>query len=174
MRAIDASKRPRLDRYLFALGIEHVGETVARLLADHYGAVEPLFAADEEALQEIHGIGPEVAESVRRFFTGARNRRVLDRLKQAGVCPVAEKKAKGPQPLAGEIVIFTGTLERLTRPEAARKAEDAGARVASSISKKVTLVVAGPGAGSKLDEAKKHGIRVIDEAAFLERIEEAR
>jgi DNA ligase (NAD+) len=172
MSAIEASKRPRLDRFLFALGIEHVGETVARLLADHYGAVEPLFDAGEEALQEIHGIGPEVAESVRRFFSNARNRRVLERLRQAGVRPVVEKKPKGPQPLAGEIVLFTGTLERMTRPEAAKKAEAAGARVASGISKRVTLVVAGPGAGSKLDEAKKLRISVVDEAAFLKRLGE--
>ncbi len=170
MNAIEASKRPRLERYLFALGIEHVGETVARLLADQYGAVEPLYEATEEELQQMRGIGPEVAESVRHFFQGTRNRRVLDRLRQAGVRPVKEPKLKGPQPLANEIVVFTGGLENLSRPEAAKKAEAAGARVASGITKKVTLVVAGPGAGSKLDEARKLGIKVIDEAAFLKRI----
>jgi DNA ligase (NAD+) len=169
--AIESSKRPRLDRFLFALGIEHVGSTIARLLADHYGGVEPLLEADEAALQEIHGIGPEVAESVRRFFSNPRNRKVLERLKQAGVRPVVEKRPKGPQPLAGEIVVFTGSLERMTRPEAAKKAEDAGARVASTIGKQVTLVVAGPGAGSKLDEARKRKIPVIDEAEFLKRVE---
>jgi DNA ligase (NAD+) len=170
MSAIESSKRPRLDRFLFALGIEHVGSTIARLLADHYQALEPLLDADEAALQEIHGIGPEVAESVRHFFSNPRSRRVLERLAQAGVRPVVEKKAKGPQPLAGEVVVFTGSLERMTRPEAAKKAEDAGARVASGIGKQVTLVVAGPGAGSKLDEARKKKIPIIDESAFLERI----
>ncbi len=170
MSAIESSKRPRLDRFLFALGIEHVGSTIARLLGDHYGGVEPLLEADEDALQEIHGIGPEVAESVRRFFSNPRNRKVLERLKQAGVRPVIEKKSKGSQPLAGEIVVFTGTLERMTRPEAAKKAEDAGARVASVIGKQVTLVVAGPGAGTKLDLARKRGLAVIDEAAFLKRV----
>jgi len=170
MRAIEASKRPRLDRFLFALGIEHVGSTIARLLADHFGGLGTLMDADEETLQSIHGIGPEVAESVRRFFSNPRNRKVLDRLTEAGVRPVAEKKAKGPQPLAGTVVVFTGSLERMTRPEASKKAEDAGARVAASIGKQVTLVVAGPGAGSKLDEAKKRGIPVIDEAEFLKRI----
>jgi DNA ligase (NAD+) len=170
MKAIEGSKRPRLDRFLYALGIEHVGGTIARLLADHYGAIEPLFEADTEALQAIHGIGPEVAESVHRFFSSPRNREVLGRLEQAGVRPVVEKKAKGPQPLAGEIVVFTGTLERMTRPEAGRMAENAGARVASGIGKAVTLVVAGPGAGAKLDEARKKKITVIDEAAFLKRI----
>ena len=170
MSAIESSKRPRLDRFLFALGIEHVGVTVARLLADHFGALEPILESSEERLQEIHGIGPEVAESVRRFFGNPRSRRVLERLQQAGVRPVAEKKSRGPQPLAGETVIFTGALERMTRAEAAKQAEDAGARVASGIGKKVTLVVAGPGAGSKLDEARKLGIRVIDETAFLKAV----
>ena len=172
MNAIEKSKRPRLDRFLFALGIEHVGDTVARLLADHYGALEPLFEASEAELQEIRGIGPEVAEAVRNFFSSARNRRVLDRLTQAGVRPMHAARRRGPQPLAGETVVFTGGLERCTRPEAARKAEAAGARIASGISRKVTLVVAGPGAGSKLGEAKKLGIPVIDEDAFLARIGE--
>ncbi|MBI5709330.1 MAG: NAD-dependent DNA ligase LigA [Candidatus Eisenbacteria bacterium] len=172
MAALEASKKPRLDRFLVALGIEHVGETVARLLAEHYGAVAKLMEADAEELQQIHGIGPEVAESVAHFFASARNRKVLDRLFEAGVRPVHEKRAKGPQPLAGQVVVFTGGLERLTRPEAQKKAEDAGARIASAISKRVTLVVAGPGAGSKLDEAKKLKIEVIDEAAFLKRIGE--
>jgi len=170
MSAIESSKRPRLDRFLFALGIEHVGSTIARLLADHYRGVKPLLDADEAALQEIHGVGPEVAESVRRFFSNPRHRKVLERLEQAGVRPVVEVKSRGPQPLAGEVVVFTGTLERMTRPEAAKKAEDAGARVASAIGRQVTLVVAGPAAGSKLDQARKRGLPVIDEAAFLKRI----
>jgi DNA ligase (NAD+) len=149
-----------------------VGETVARLLADHFGAVEPLMEATEEELQKIRGIGPEVAESVRRFFQNPRNRRVLERLRAAGVRPVKEAKAKGPQPLAGQVVVFTGGLESMSRPEAQKKAEAAGAVIASGISKKVTLVVAGPGAGSKFDEAKKLGIAVMDEAEFLKRIGE--
>ena len=174
LRAIANSKRPRLDRFLYALGIEHVGETVARLLADHYGALDPLLDATEEQLQEIDGIGPEVAASVRHFFASPRNRKVLDRLEEVGVRPVVEKLAKGPQPLAGEVIVFTGSLERLSRPEAQRKAEAAGARTASAMSRKVTLVVAGPGAGSKLAEAAKLKLPVIDEAAFLERIGETR
>jgi len=170
--AIHNSRRPRLDRFLTALGIEHVGETVARLLADHYGSLKPLLEASEEDLQQIRGIGSEVAESVRRFFQSPRNRKVLERLEQAGVRPVHEARAKGPQPLAGQVMVFTGGLERFSRPEAQRKAEAAGAVIASGISKKVTLVVAGPGAGSKLDEAKKLKIPVIDEGQFLTRIGE--
>ena len=174
MAAIEASKRPRLDRFLFALGIEHVGETVARLLAEHYGSVEKLMEASEEELQEIHGIGPEVAEAVARFFGNSRTRKVLTRVKEAGVRPVHEPRARGPQPLAGEVMVFTGGLEAMTRPEAQKRAEALGARIASTISKRVTLVVAGPGAGSKLEEANKHGIAVIDEAGFLKRIGERR
>ncbi len=170
MAAFEASKRPRLDRFLYALGILHVGETVAKLLADHFGALKPLMDAGAEDLQQIHGIGPEVAEAVAHFFGNARNRKVIDRLLASGIRPAHEARKKGPQPLAGQVVVFTGSLEALSRPEAQKRAGEAGARVASAISKKVTLVVAGPGAGSKLDEAKKLGLEVIDEAAFLKRI----
>ena len=106
--ALESSKRPRLDRFLFALGIEHVGDTVARLLANHYGALSGLAEASEEELQEIHGIGPEVAASVHHFFASARNRKVLARLEKAGVRPVAEERPSGPRPLDGELVVFTG------------------------------------------------------------------
>ena len=170
LAAIEASKKPRLDRFLFALGIEHVGDTVARLLADHYGTLAKLREATDEELQQIRGIGPEVAASVHHFFANARNRRVLDRLLKAGVKPVAESRPEGPRVLDGEIVVFTGGLETMPRPDAQRLAERHGARIAGTISKKVTLVVAGPGAGSKLDDARRLGIRVIDEKAFLKRV----
>ena len=168
--AIEASKQPRLDRFLYALGIEHVGSTVAGLLADHYGAIDPLFEASVEELQKIKGIGPEVAASVRDFFSSVRNRKVLERLKKSGVKSVHAVRPKGPQRLGGETMVFTGSLETMSRPEAQKRAEAAGARIAGGISKGVTLVVAGPGAGSKLDKATKLGIQVIDEAAFLKRI----
>jgi DNA ligase (NAD+) len=168
--ALEASKQPRLDRFLFALGIEHVGETVARLLAEHFGALAPLMEASAEDLQQIHGIGPEVAESVAHFFASKRNRKVIERLLRAGIKPVHEARVKGPQPLAGQVMVFTGGLESQTRPEAQKRAEDAGARIASAISKRVTLVVAGPGAGSKLDEARKLKLEIIDEAEFLKRV----
>jgi len=171
MASIEASKRPRLDRFLYALGIEHVGGTVAQLLANHFGAVEPLLEATDEDLQKLKGIGPEVAQSVFDFFHSARNRKVLERLKGAGVKPVHEKRARGPQPFAGEIMVFTGSLESLPRPEAQRRAKEAGATIATGVGKKVTLVVAGPGAGSKLAEAGRLGIPVIDESAFLKRLD---
>jgi DNA ligase (NAD+) len=170
--AIEASKKPRFDRFLFALGIEHVGDTVARLLADHFGSLAKLREASEIELEEIRGIGPEVAASVHHFFANPRNRKVLDRLLKAGVKPVVETRPEGPRALDGEIVVFTGGLETMPRPDAQRLAERHGARVAGTLSKKVTLVVAGPGAGSKLDDARRLGVKVIDERAFLKRVGE--
>lgn len=172
LAAIEASKKPRLDRFLFALGIEHVGDTVARLLADRYGALSGLMEASAEELQTVHGIGPEVAASVHHFFSNPRNRKVLERLTQAGVRPQAEERVEGPRPLDGQIVVFTGGLESMPRSDAQRLAERAGARIAGTISRKVTLVVAGPGAGSKLDDAARLGVPVIDEAEFLRRVKE--
>jgi DNA ligase (NAD+) len=168
--AIEASKAPRLDRFLFALGIEHVGETVARVLADHYGALSGIMDAGAGDLQVIHGIGPEVAESVTHFFASPRNRKVIERLLKLGVRPAAEARPSGARPLDGEIMVFTGTLDTMARPDAQRLAERAGARIAGGISRKVTLVVAGPGAGSKLEDAKRLGVAVIDEAEFLRRV----
>jgi DNA ligase (NAD+) len=170
LAAIEASKQPRLDRFLFALGIEHVGDTVARMLADHFGSLAALREADDAKLEEIHGIGPEVAESVHHFFANARNRKVLDRLLKAGVKPSVETRPEGPRALDGEVVVFTGGLETMPRPDAQRLAERHGARIAGTISKKVTLVVAGPGAGSKLDDARRLGVKVIDERTFLKRV----
>lgn len=168
--AIEASKSPRLERFLFALGIEHVGETVARLLGDHFGALDGLMKASEDELQEIRGIGPEVAAAVHHFFASSRNRKVLERLLKSGVKPVAEARATGPRPLDGEIMVFTGGLESMPRPDAQRLAERMGAKLASGISKKVTLVVAGPGAGSKRADAERLGLTIIDEAEFLRRV----
>ena len=167
LEAIESSKRPRFDRFLFALGIEHVGDTVARLLAEHFGSLAELREAAESELQEIRGIGPEVASAVHLFFSSARNRKVLERLARSGVKPVAEKKSRGSRTMVGEVVVFTGGLETMPRPDAQRLAERHGARVAGTISRKVTLVVAGPGAGSKLDDARRLGLKVIDERAFL-------
>jgi DNA ligase (NAD+) len=172
LAAIEDSKQPRLDRFLFALGIEHVGDTVARLLTDHFRDLAELREASETQLQEIRGIGPEVAASVHHFFASPRNRKVLDRLLKAGVRPVTEARPRGPRALDGEVVLFTGSLETMPRPDAQRLAERHGARVAGTISKKVTLVVAGPGAGSKLDDARRHGIKVVNEREFLKRVGE--
>ncbi len=121
-------------------------------------------------LEEIGGIGAVVAEAIKDFFDEAHNRRALDRLlKEVDVQPAEPPKTSG-SPVAGKTVVFTGTLEKMTRPEAKARAEALGAKVSGSVSKKTDLVVAGPGAGSKLAEAQKHGVEVIDEDGWLKLI----
>ncbi|HEV3027301.1 MAG TPA: NAD-dependent DNA ligase LigA [Planctomycetota bacterium] len=166
--AVAGSKKTTLPRFLNALGIKHVGEATAAALAEHFGGVEPLRKASAGELEEVRDVGPAVAESIHRFFQDARNVQVVEQLLQAGIQFKAPER-KGDQ-LTGQILVFTGGLDRLTRDEAKALAVAHGGKTADSISKTVTLVVAGPGAGSKLEKATKLGITVIDEEAFLKRI----
>jgi len=168
LRAVEGSKKTTLPRFLNALGIKHVGEATAAALAEHFGGVEPLRTAGAGELEEVRDVGPAVAESIHRFFQDARNVKVVEQLLQAGIQFKAPER-KGDQ-LAGQILVFTGGLDRMTRDEAKALAVAHGGKTADSISKTVTLVVAGPGAGSKLEKAAKLGITVIDEEAFLKRI----
>jgi DNA ligase (NAD+) len=174
--AIDARRRIGLDRFINALGIRHVGETNARLLARNFHSIGAFTAAMEgedavEQLRAIGGIGDVVAEAIKDFFDEPHNRKLLDRLlKEVTVQDMAAPKIKG-SPVAGKIVVFTGSLEKMTRQEAKARAEALGAKTAGSVSKKTDLVVAGPGAGSKLTEAQKFGVEVIDEDAWLKMIE---
>ena len=144
---------------------------MARLLADHFGALAPLMEATAEDLQQIHGIGPEVAESLAHFFAGKRNRKVLDRLLASGVKPVHEARVKGPQPLAGQVVVFTGGLESLTRPEAQKRAEDG--RRAHRLGH---LEARDPGGRRPRRRrqarrgAQAQELEIIDEAEFLKRV----
>ena len=176
--SIDARRNISLDRFINALGIRHVGETTAKLLARNFSTIEAFIAAMEgehavEELDTIEGVGETVAEAIKDFFDEKHNRRALDHLlKEVDVQRVAAPKVSG-SPVAGQTVVFTGSLEKMTRPEAKARAESLGAKVASSVSKKTDLVVAGPGAGSKLAEAEKHGVKVIDEDAWLKLIEGA-
>ena len=179
--AIDARRIIPLNRFIFALGIRHVGETNAKRLARHFGSFEALRRvaaqagdAQSEARAEINGIsgiGDVVAEAVADFFCEAHNERELDLL-LAAVEPQALEEVKTDSPVAGKTVVFTGALERLTRDEAKAQAERLGAKVAGSVSKKTDLVVAGPGAGSKLAKAAELGIEVISEDDWLQRIGE--
>ncbi len=172
LEAIDASRRTTLARFLFALGIRQVGETLARQLADHFGALEAFLAASREALEGIPEVGPIVGAFVHEFVSRDATRALVARLIAGGVCVgKAERPAGGV--LAGQLVVFTGTLDRMTRDEARRIAEANGARAVNSVTKATTLVVAGPGAGSKLEKARKLGIETIDEAAFLKRVGKA-
>ena len=176
--AIDQRRSIALDRFIFALGIRHVGETTARVLARSYGSArvfrDQMIAArpDSEAWNELNaldGIGAVVAESITQFFAEKHNVDVVDELLKH-VTPTALAAVAASSPVSGKTVVFTGALEKMTREEAKSMAERLGAKVAGSVSKKTDLLVAGPGAGSKLKEAEKHGVEVIDEAEWFRRV----
>src|SRR5271166_6116951 len=173
LNAIDARRTIALNRFLFALGVRHVGETNARRLARHFGDWEALRAAARapnaaEELSAIGGIGPVVAEAIADFFAEARNEAALDALlSEVTVQPMAAIAAG--HPLAGQTIVFTGSLEKMTRDEAKAMAERLGAKVSGSISAKTNLVVAGLGAGSKLIRARELGVETIDEEEWIRR-----
>jgi DNA ligase (NAD+) len=171
--AIDARRTIPLNRFLFALGIRHVGETNARRLARHFGDWDSLRAAArvENAAEEISaigGIGPVVAEAIADFFAEPRNEAALDALIKEVTIEPMEAVAAG-HPLAGQTIVFTGSLEKMTRDEAKAVAERLGAKVSGSISAKTNLVVAGPGAGSKLAKARELGVETVDEDEWIKR-----
>ncbi|MGB7974368.1 MAG: NAD-dependent DNA ligase LigA [Roseiarcus sp.] len=171
--AIDARRIVPLNRFLFALGIRHVGETNARRLARHFGDWETLRAAArvENAAEEISaigGIGPVVAEAIADFFAEPRNEAALDALVKEVTIEPMEAIAAGHL-LAGQTIVFTGSLEKMTRDEAKAIAERLGAKVSGSISAKTNLVVAGPGAGSKLAKAQELGVETVDEDEWIRR-----
>jgi len=165
-QAIQASKNPRLDRFLYALGISQVGERTARLLARRYGSLAALSEAGIEDLQATPEIGPEIAGSVVRFFAEKENRDVLAALASAGLEVETLREEGISMPLRGKTFVLTGSLERLSREEARERIERLGGRVTSSVSKKTDFVVAGADPGSKLDNARRLGIRIIKEKEF--------
>ena len=177
--AIEAKQKIALARFIFALGIRHVGESTARLLAVNYGSaaafVKAMTAAadgDEKALAEldaIEGIGDTSAKAIAEFFEEGHNREEVERLLELLDIDEAEKP-KSDTAVSGKTIVFTGSLEKMTRSEAKARAESLGAKVAGSVSAKTDLVVAGPGAGSKLKEAEKHGVKVISEDDWLKLI----
>ncbi|HET9822516.1 MAG TPA: helix-hairpin-helix domain-containing protein, partial [Burkholderiaceae bacterium] len=166
--ALDRSKHTTLARFLFGLGIRHVGETTAKDLARHFGALERLMDATPEQLLEVPDVGPTVAQSIRTFFDQPHNREVVELLRAVGVTwPEHDGEAdSAPKPLAGKTLVLTGTLPTLEREAAKALIEAAGGKVAGSVSKKTHYVVAGEAAGSKLDRARELGVPVIDEAAL--------
>ncbi|GAB4284568.1 MAG: NAD-dependent DNA ligase LigA [Coriobacteriia bacterium] len=166
MASIEASKERPLARLLFGLGIRHVGSTVAEALADAYGSIDALAAASESELAEVDGVGPVIAESVRRFFEAEENLALLDRLRDAGVRMEAERGEELPPTLAGLTFVLTGALERWTRDEAAAALKARGAKVSSSVSKKTSYVVVGAEPGSKLDKARELGVETLTEDAM--------
>jgi DNA ligase (NAD+) len=182
--AIDARRKISLNRLVYALGIRHIGETNARLLARHFGTIEALRAALKEAakgketeayedLTTVGGIGEVVADALVEFFKEPHNNEALDRLlKEIEVEPM--EAVKKDSPVAGKTVVFTGSLEKMTRDEAKAMAERLGAKTAASVSKKTDYVVAGPGAGSKLGKAKEFGVEVLTEDDWFKLIGETR
>ncbi|OCP38821.1 NAD-dependent DNA ligase LigA [Ensifer sp. LC163] len=175
--AIDTRRSIALHRFIYALGIRHVGETTAKLLARSYGSYEHFGAAMSEAgtlagdawneLNSIDGIGEVVARAIVEFYKEPRNLEVVTRLLAEVTPEGAEIPVASDSPVAGKTVVFTGSLEKMTRDEAKAKAESLGAKVAGSVSKKTDIVVAGPGAGSKLDKARELGVQTMDEDEWL-------
>jgi len=173
MAAIRKSRDTTLPRLIYALGIRNVGETTARDLAQHFGTLDALAVAGIEALQQVPDVGPVVAESVAQFFAEPHNREVISGLQAAGI----HYEAVLPRPVAtgqaaGRSFVLTGTLPTLTRDEAKTRIEAAGGKVSGSVSKKTDFVVAGADAGSKLEKAQALGVKVIDEQALLELLQQ--
>ena len=167
--ALERSKTTSLPRFIAALGIRHVGEATARQLAEHFGDLDHIMQAEEEALQDVPDIGPEVARSLAAFFGQEYNRVVVKKLLDAGVhFPQVEAKPAGS--LHGQTFVLTGSLTSLTRPEAKQRLEALGAKVTSGVSKKTNYVVVGTDPGSKRDKAEKLGVPILNEAELLEKL----
>jgi DNA ligase (NAD+) len=167
LAAIDTSRRRPLDRLLFGLGIRHVGTHLAKVLSRRFGSLEQLRQATREQLLETHEIGPQVADSLLKFFAETRNLEVLQQLKEAGVHAEASHPMRGER-FTNKVFVFTGKLERFSRSEGQELVEQQGGRASGAVSKKTDFLVAGPGAGSKLAKAQQLGVRVLDEEEFLD------
>ncbi|MDP3707771.1 MAG: NAD-dependent DNA ligase LigA [Polaromonas sp.] len=172
LEALEKSKQTTLPRFVFGLGIRHVGEATAKALARHFGKLDAIMDATEAQLLEVSDVGPIVAKSIRTFFDQPHNREVVEQLRACGLTwQEGEPAARTPQPLSGKTFVITGTLPGLSRDEAKDLIEAAGGKVAGSVSKKTDYVVAGTEAGSKLVKAEALGVAVIDEAALLALLE---
>jgi DNA ligase (NAD+) len=167
LQAIDVSRTRPLSRLLFALGIRHVGEHTAKLLAKRFSSLTELARANRDQLKQIHEIGDKVADAVIDYFANPANLLLLEKLQRLGVRPAPEATVQQSGPLAGLTFVITGTLARMGRSEAEALVERCGGRAAGSVSKKTDFLVAGSNAGSKLERARALGIRVIDEEQLL-------
>jgi DNA ligase (NAD+) len=168
--AIDASRAQPLSRLLFALGVDHVGETAARELARHFKTMDALMQASPEEVLAVHGIGETIAASLTDWFAGKDARRLIERLRERGLTFHEPSAAPVGNALAGLTVVVTGTLPTLSRDAAKELIQSQGGKVSDSVSRKTSLVVVGDNAGSKLEKARSLGVEVIDEAGLLRRI----
>ena len=168
LKAIAASKENELDKLLFALGIRHVGAKVARILASEFGSMDKLMTVEASQLDSIRDIGGKIAESVVTWLAVPGNIDLIERLKAAGLkMEFTMRTVSESNPFYGKTLVFTGTMPTLGRAEAQTMAQDVGAKVSGSVSKKTDYVIAGAEAGSKLEKAQQLGVAVIDEAEFL-------
>jgi len=165
--AIEKSKKISFSRFIYALGIRHVGENIADILAGRFESIAQLSDAPIELLETIEGIGPEIAESIRHFFEQDENRKTVQRILESGVEILVKAKGFKASPIQGISFVLTGTLEGMTRNEAKQMIEDAGGKVSSSVSRNTDYLVAGDDPGSKLERAKSLGVRILDKAEFL-------
>jgi DNA ligase (NAD+) len=169
LAAIEKSKLTTLERFIYALGIRQVGESTARDLARHFGNLDALLGADEQQLLEVPDVGPVVAQSIVRFFAEAHNREVIEQLRAAGMrWQEVKSSARKAGPLSGRTFVLTGTLPTITRDEAKARIEALGGKVSGSVSKKTNYVVVGAEPGSKADKARELGVATLDEAGFLQ------
>lgn len=170
--ALEKAKHTTLARFIYALGIREVGEATAQNLAQYYGDLEILMQADEEQLQTVNDIGPVVAGHIARFFQQKHNRDVIEKLLKVGIRWPALPRKTGFKPLAEHVYVITGTLSSMTRDEAKSRLQAIGAKVAGSVSKKTTALIAGENAGSKFDKAVELAVTVLEEDAFLKLLEQ--
>ncbi len=169
IQAIEKSKSTTLGRFIFALGIRDVGEVMAHTLANEFGDLTTLMAADEARLMQINDVGPVVANRVAHFFANEKNRTTVTQLQAAGVAwPLVEKRDHSHLPLSGQVFVLTGTLAQMPRDQAQERLQALGAKTTDSVSKKTSVVIAGPGAGSKLNKAQELGITIWDETQLIE------
>ena len=164
VKEIESSRTLDFSRLLFGMGIRHVGERTAQLLAQYFGTMDDIIKATPEELEQVHEVGPEIAESIRRFFHEPHNRELIERLREYGLpMKAAVQRTRQAQVFAGKTFVITGTLDGMTRDEATSLIEERGGRVTSSVSKKTSYLVAGKEPGSKLDKARENGVPIIDE-----------
>jgi DNA ligase (NAD+) len=169
--ALEKSKTTSLARFIYSLGIRHVGESTAKSLAKHFGSLDALLASDENHIVSVNDIGPVVAQSILSFFADPLNRQLIDQLRASGIHWEENEPEQSSDLLAGKTFVLTGTLPTLSRDDARAKIEAAGGKIAGSVSKKTSYVVAGEEAGSKLTRAEELGVAILDEEQLLKLLE---